>query len=112
VIQDQSMMNLFLKFLIANVRTKDGNKDSASNILYALNKQDEKKYMKDKKASFVSDYIKYSIKIANEHKIFRKVYVKYLMLRIRAKISYMAFAKRMTIVELFFTTILRSYSNL
>ena len=49
--------------------------------------------------------------LENEHSIFKKVYLKYLILKIRAKISYMAFAKRMTIVELFATTILRCYNE-
>ena len=33
--------------------------------------------------------------------------MKYLILKVRAKISYMAFIKRMTIIELFATTILK-----
>lgn len=33
--------------------------------------------------------------------------MKYLILKVRAKISYMAFMKRMTIIELFATTILK-----
>jgi len=44
--------------------------------------------------------------------IFRKTYIKYLIMKVRAKISYMAFIKRMSITELFATTILRVFRNL
>ena len=49
----------------------------------------------------VSEEMKVTIREKNEHMIFSKVYKKYVLLRIRAKISYMALLKRMTIVELF-----------
>ena len=38
--------------------------------------------------------------------------MKYLILRIRAKISYTAFIKRMTISELFASTIMKCYYSL
>ena len=48
---------------------------------------------------------------ANEQKLFYKVYFRFLILRVRAKISFMAFEKRMTIVELFTSTILKCYKT-
>ena len=50
--------------------------------------------------------------LENEHKVFNKVYFKYLLLKIRAKISFIAFQKRMTISELFVRTILKCYTKL
>ena len=38
VIKDEAMMKQFLKFVIANMRTLDGKKNSANGILYVLNK--------------------------------------------------------------------------
>ena len=38
--------------------------------------------------------------------------MKYLILKVRAKISYMAFVKKMTVIELFATTILNSYETM
>ena len=38
--------------------------------------------------------------------------MKYLILKVRAKISYMAFVKKMTVIELFATTILKTYEML
>ena len=57
--------------------------------------------MKAKKKKFFSASTESSIRLRNEHHLFRKVYKKYLILRIRHKISFIAFEKRMTIMELF-----------
>ena len=54
----------------------------------------------------------YNIKQTNEHNLFRKIYLKYLIMRIRAKISFMAFEKRMTIVEIIVNAIFKSYREL
>ena len=48
----------------------------------------------------------------NENKIYRKVYLKFLILKVRAKISYMAFLRNMTVIELFAHTILKSYKEI
>jgi len=37
-----------------------------------------------------------------DHLMMRKVYLKYLIMRVRSKISYIAFKKRVTVAELFF----------
>jgi len=47
----------------------------------------------------------------NEHILFRKVYLKYIVLQVRAKISFMAMQARQTIVELFVHSILSSYEK-
>ena len=61
---------------------------------------------------FVSESVKQSIIQKNEHNVFRKAHFKYLVMRVRAKISFMAFLRRMTIVELFAVTIKRCYLEL
>jgi len=48
----------------------------------------------------------------NENKVFRKIYFKFLVLKVRAKISYMAFRKNLTLIELFAKTILKCYKEL
>ena len=45
-------------------------------------------------------------------RIVRRTYFNFLMLRIRAKISYIAFMKRQTLVELIATQCFRSYIQL
>ena len=84
-------MNYFLRYLVTNLRTIDGIKGSAEGILKVLKKQS-----KEKPAII-------------EQKLFRKIYKKYLLMKVRNKISYMALLKRYTIVELFCTTIQRVY---
>lgn len=68
--------------------------------------------MKAEGKNFISESIKYNIKQTNEHKVFSKVYFKYMLLKVRAKISYMAFIKRMTIAELLVSTTLNCYMHL
>ena len=98
-------MDILLKFLINKMRTIDGVKGSADKILELLQKERELEFQKKSGKKFVSDSIRYTIKYGNEHKIFRKVYLKYKLMRVRSKISFMAFQKRMTILELFVSTI-------
>ena len=80
-------MNYFLRYLITSLRTIDGIRGSADGILKVLKKQSKEKY----------ELI--------EQKLYRKIYKKYIIMRVRSKISYEALLKRMTITELFCTTI-------
>ena len=48
----------------------------------------------------------------NQHKLYRKVYLKYLIMRVRAKISFIALEKRMTVLELFINTIYSTYREI
>ena len=102
-------MNNLLKFLIVNLRTLDGSKGTANAFLEKANKKSIKEYLKRTKRDHISESARLAIVAENEHKIFRKVYMKYLIMRVRAKISFTALMKRMTIIELFITTIHRSY---
>ena len=61
---------------------------------------------------FCSQVIKETIKQRSEHSIFRKVWFKYLLMRVRAKISFIAFQKRLTVHELFITAIMKSHKKL
>ena len=83
-------MNTFLKFLIQNMRTMDGNKNSANKLLEKMNEQSVRDYKKESGKSLISESVKQNIKQTNEHYLFRKVYLKYLVMRIRAKISFTA----------------------
>ena len=50
--------------------------------------------------------------MTNQHKIYSKIALKYTLMRVRAKISFMALEKRKTVCELFVTTILAAYNHL
>ena len=104
-------MNSFLKYLIHGLRTVDGNRNSASRLLETMNKQSKRDYLIETGKSLVSESVLYNIKQTNEHRLFRKVYLKYLIMRIRAKISFMALERRMTVVELIIATIMKSYQE-
>ena len=84
------MMN-FLKLLIYEIRTVDGNINSADKICNALYKQafSESKN-KDPKIKKIID-----------SQIMKKTALKYKIIRIRIKISYYAFKHNMSIKELF-----------
>ena len=60
----------------------------------------------------VSDARRERAELTMEHILFKRVYLKFLILRVRNKISYIALRKRMTIIELFATTIKKSYEEL
>ena len=105
-------MNRLLKYLIHNLRTLDGNRDSANGILELMNKKSILDYKHSTGKSLISDSVMYNIKQTNEHTLFRKIYLKYMIMRIRAKISFMALEKRMTIVELLITEIFKSYQQI
>jgi hypothetical protein len=105
VIRDQKEMDKLLTYLVHNLRTMDGKRDSANKILAAIYKDSDRK-VGNKKLSQVE------IIASNEHHLFQKVMMKYKVMRIRAKISFMALQKRMTIYELFISTIQSSYRML
>ena len=83
-------MDYLLNMLIHQLRTLDGRKGSAEKILQALNQESFKEHMNKTGKPFISDAMRHHINLKNEHKIFRKVYIKYLIIRVRSKISFMA----------------------
>ena len=105
VIKDDKKMNCFLKFMIYSLRTIDGMRGTAEGILKSLNRQSEREYRTSHKKTYISECMMLSIKTTNEHRVFRKVYLKYLIMRVRAKIGFMALVKRITIAELFLKAI-------
>ena len=104
-------MNYFIKYLISEMETVDGRKGSATKIIKALNDQMEAEYAKATGRESATDQAKNEINDKNRHMLMRKVYMKYLVMKVRAKISFMALQKRMTVVELFADTMLRCYTE-
>lgn len=111
VIPNEDDMNMLLKFLITKMRTLDGTRGSANKILDLMQKEGEADFMSKSGKKFVSESVRHQIKQSCEHKVFRKVYLKYLIMRVRSKISYSAFVQRMTITELIVKTIYDSYKT-
>ena len=80
VIRNEDHMNKLLKFLIYSLRTLDGSRNSASNVLNLMNKECIQDYKKLHNREVVK---KERIVETNEYKIFSKVYLKYKVMIIR-----------------------------
>tara|TARA_B110000285_G_C14857223_1_gene482799 strand:- start:372 stop:662 length:291 start_codon:yes stop_codon:yes gene_type:complete len=65
----------------------------------------------NKKKEF-SKTLSIKIRLKNKLSIMRMSYLKYLIIKFRQKISFIAFKKKMSIVELFCDAITRSYNQL
>lgn len=61
---------------------------------------------------YLNDEEKNVIRLAKQKEIYRQTMFKYTLMRVRAKIGYHAFQKRMTINEHIITQIFRSYKEL
>ena len=105
-------MMMFINFLVYRTHSIDGTKDSGLATEARLWVKCENELRKqnplsaDNKTSV--DQIKKSIK----HQMMRKTAFRFKLLRIRQKISYIAYEQRMTIPELILSTILRVYREL
>lgn len=93
-------MEKFLKVLIHAMKTMDGRRDSAKHILDALNKQEVQRYKYQVSDGTIEDKEKNKIIQLNEHRFFQKIMMKYKIMTVRAKISYIACLNFMTIKEL------------
>jgi hypothetical protein len=91
VIKDEKAMMDFLKFISFNIKSINGDRGSAIPLIEALFNQNAK--IKAKGYNYGTVKIKQEV----DHKIMTMTYRKYLLLRIKSKISYIAHKKRMTI---------------
>ena len=82
-------MDLFILHLIKSLQSIDGRRGTATPLLDKLRICE----------------IPQERKFKHENTIYTKILFKYKIMRIRAKISFIAFQKRMTILELFVSTI-------
>ena len=105
-------MDHFLLFLVHSIRTINGNRNSANGLLNLLNRAAIEKYKRDHKKGLISKSVEQKIEQTNENSLFRKIHLKFIIMRVRAKISYMAFIRRMTVLELFLVTIKDTYKKL
>jgi hypothetical protein len=112
VIKNEKHMKMIIEFLIHTLKTLDGSRDSAKPMLDLLMEQKIRELQRSHKRAQIADYVKTRIMQVNEAFIYRKVKTKYTIIRIRNKLSYMAFMKGMTVAQLFLTSILRTYQYL
>ena len=101
VFKDEIQQNKFVKYLIYRMKTIDGRKESAVPILKAMESQPRKEGVSLEKQEKM-----------NQQEVIRKCYLKYLVIKLRQKISFIAFQKKMTIIELFLVSIKKTYQSL
>ena len=118
VFKSEADQNQFAKYLIYTLNTIDGSLNSAQPLLDVLEEQAILKYCKSKKmkrdnfkASTASSFLS-KVRYKNKLKLMRKTYLKYLIIKLRIKISFIAFKKKMTLVELICNSILKTYNLL
>lgn len=97
VIKDDKQMSIFVKFLVYSLYTLNGVKNSARSLLHSLNDLAIEKLKKETGQVWISNSHQEKISATNEHKIFHQISVKYQVMKIRAKISYMALLRCMTV---------------
>lgn len=115
VIKNESDMNRFLKFLIRAIKSVDGNAGTADFLINAATLQEIQKTEKklnrqihkrrqtltlepneawdDSDLYKLTDEQKEKIKEFNTKEIYRQTFFKYILMRIRSKISYYAYKK-------------------
>ena len=109
VIKDDQQMKILIKFLVYSINTLDGHKNSALPLLKICNEQEEAKVKKFTGQMNLTPAQTHRISHQNKQKIYSQICRKYDMLRVRAKISFMAFDQGKTIEELFVNAIWKTY---
>ena len=101
-------MNNLLKILIYRLKTVDGRKGSAEVF---LNKMYTDKCKRNKYGDIIhmSEDRQMNLRQLHEAQIFRKVYMKYMVIRMRAKISFEALKKCVAIKELIIISALKAF---
>ena len=90
VIKDEKDMDMILKFLIYSLRTIDGRRGTADSILNKLQIESKQQFREMKKRNTISKMREHQFMQLNEMKVFGKIFLKYKVMIIRAKISFMA----------------------
>lgn len=123
VIKEEKSMDLLMRFLAFALNTIDGLKNSAERTLQAATLSEvmrqEKALIKSYKTAtmrskqlVLSDHAKHQIREQKKRIVYRKTAFKYIVMRVRCKISYHAFVKKVSINELIISQIYASYLEL
>lgn len=110
VIKDQNKMDILLRYLIFTFRTVNGVKNSAEEVMKHVYREESEVKKKVRFAKMDEEaqqryWDKYS------GTIYRKVFLKYQVMRFRSKVSFEALKKCMTIRELIVFAILKAYQT-
>ena len=101
------------------MNTVDGNAGSAEKILETLEREGIETYRKKQKIPLSKFTIKdipnaylTRMRLKNRLNVMRQAYLKYTVIKFRIKVSWIAYTKKMTIMELFVKAIKRTYDQL
>tara|TARA_B110000285_G_scaffold78402_1_gene90278 strand:+ start:1132 stop:1653 length:522 start_codon:yes stop_codon:yes gene_type:complete len=111
VIKNEKHMVELQKFLIYSLNTLNGIRNSAGPLLQEMTESEITKLKSITKQVVLSAAQVHKINQINEAKVFGEICKKYKILTIRAKISFMALAKGMTIQETFLLSIWQVYNE-
>ena len=89
-----------MKFLVYQLKTVDGQAGSATPMLKKMNRKLEREYMQRNSCKRIPTVKLQEINIANEYEINQQVMMRYKIMKMRAKISFTALQKQVTISEL------------
>lgn len=60
----------------------------------------------------VTESKEHQIKSMNEYKVFRKILLKYTIMKVRSKLSFQALCYRVPLMEMFYNAIFKSYRQM
>lgn len=103
VIKNEKIMTMFIKLLVYKMRTIDGYKNSMNKYV------DNLIALKLQKKPNMSYYQQYEMRINIENKLVKKVAYQYQLIKIRYKMSFIAFIENKTFSELILSQIKKSY---
>lgn len=106
VIKNEKIMSMFIKLLIYKMKTIDGTRNTMDKFVDSILKR-ELSHRPN-----MTNIEQYEIKLKLENHLLNSVAYQYQLIKIRHKISYSAFMKNQTIVELWLTQIKRTYKQL
>lgn len=113
VIKDEHDLKKLLQFLIFKLKTQDGVRDSAVDMIDVLNRKQRKERMKESDSTEkISTIEEHKMNQGTMHLINNKVMFKYNLMKVRNKISFIALQKNKAIGELLIEQILKTYNTL
>ena len=112
VLPSEQDMIILIKFLVYRLETIDGQRGTAIPILKHLNSKKINEFLEQTGRGVISRSREHQIMSSNEYMVYKKVCLKYTIMRVRSKISYTALYNRQTVCELFMNTIRQCFSML
>ena len=102
---------MFLKFLIYQLKSCNGETGTSKGLIAAKFPVECEKFKKLLRTNNIDDEHQLKIQMISEQQICWKIFRRYIVMRIRMKISWHAFVLNITINELFFFSLLKTFQT-